>query len=301
MKSWRERLTLPAVVATGTAASPTSAAWTFPIMIFAAFVVSWGAEAAEFLISQGLALAILALIQTLPEFAVEAVIAWKAGKDPEMVHLAIANFTGSLRLLTGLGWPMIYAVAAFYSRKRRGKPLGKIQLHDDHAVEVLGERVFVDPSAVLIGDIEIGEDSSVWPLTVIRGDMHRIRIGQRTSIQDGSVLHITHAGPFNPDGFPLTIGDEVTVGHKVTLHGCTLGNRILVGMGSILMDGAVVEDDVIIGAGSLVPPGKTLESGFLYVGSPVKQARPLTDKERSFFSYTAGNYVKLKDQHRAEA
>jgi len=138
MKSWRERLTLPAVVATGTAASPTSAAWTFPIMIFAAFVVSWGAEAAEFLISQGLALAILALIQTLPEFAVEAVIAWKAGKDPEMVHLAIANFTGSLRLLTGLGWPMIYAVAAFYSRKRRGKPLGKIQLHDDHAVEVLG-------------------------------------------------------------------------------------------------------------------------------------------------------------------
>lgn len=138
MKSWRERLALPAVVATGTAASPTSAAWTFPIMIFAAFVVSWGAEAAEFLISQGLALAILALIQTLPEFAVEAVIAWKAGKDPEMVHLAIANFTGSLRLLTGLGWPMIYAVAAFYSRKRRGKPLGKIQLHDDHAVEVLG-------------------------------------------------------------------------------------------------------------------------------------------------------------------
>ena len=164
----------------------------------------------------------------------------------------------------------------------------------------LGERVFVDPSAVLIGDIEIGEDSSVWPLTVIRGDMHRIRIGKRSSIQDGSVLHITHAGPFNPDGFPLTIGDEVTVGHKVTLHGCTLGSRILVGMGSIVMDGAVVEDEVIIGAGSLVPPGKTLESGHLYVGSPVKQARPLTEKERSFFSYTAGNYVKLKDQHLAE-
>ena len=165
---------------------------------------------------------------------------------------------------------------------------------------VLGERVFVDPSAVLIGDIEIGEDSSVWPLTVIRGDMHRIRIGARTSIQDGSVLHITHAGPFNPDGFPLTIGDEVTVGHKVTLHGCTLGSRILVGMGSIVMDGAVVEDEVIIGAGSLVPPGKTLQSGYLYVGSPAKQARQLTEKERSFFSYTAGNYVKLKNQHLAE-
>ncbi|MCY1269412.1 Protein YrdA [compost metagenome] len=164
----------------------------------------------------------------------------------------------------------------------------------------LGEKVFVDPSAVLIGDIEIGADSSVWPLVTIRGDMHRIRIGARTSIQDGSVLHITHAGPYNPDGFPLTIGDEVTVGHKVLLHGCTVGNRILVGMGCIVMDGAVIEDEVIVGAGSLVPPGKVLESGFLYVGSPVKQVRPLTDKERSFFSYTAGNYVKLKDQHIAE-
>lgn len=164
----------------------------------------------------------------------------------------------------------------------------------------LGARAFVDASAVVIGDVVLGDDSSVWPMTVIRGDMHRIRIGARTSVQDGSVLHITHAGPFNPEGYPLIIGDEVTVGHKVTLHGCTLGNRILVGMGSIVMDGAVVEDEVIIGAGSLVPPGKRLESGYLYVGSPVKQARALTDKERSFFSYTAGNYVKLKDLHLVE-
>lgn len=164
----------------------------------------------------------------------------------------------------------------------------------------LGERVFVDASAVVLGDVEIGDDSSVWPLTVIRGDMHRIRIGARTSVQDGSVLHITHAGPFNPDGFPLTIGDDVTVGHKVTLHGCTLGSRILIGMGSIVMDGAVIEDEVILGAGSLVPPGKRLESGYLYVGSPARQARPLSDKERSFFSYTAGNYVKLKDQYLSE-
>ncbi|HTY43392.1 MAG TPA: hypothetical protein VMH79_16090 [Thermoanaerobaculia bacterium] len=117
--------------------SPTSALWTFPAMIGSAFVVAWGAEAAEFLMSQGLALALLALIQTLPEFAVEAVIAWKAGKNPDMVHLAIANFTGSLRLLTGFGWPMIYAVAAWSSR-RRGKRLGRIVLGDDHAVEVVG-------------------------------------------------------------------------------------------------------------------------------------------------------------------
>ena len=165
------------------------------------------------------------------------------------------------------------------------------QLHDS---------VFVDPAAVVIGDVVMGADSSVWPFAVIRGDMHRIRIGERVSVQDGSVLHITHAGPFNPDGFPLIIGDEVTIGHKVMLHGCTLGNRILVGMGSTIMDGAIVEDEVIIGAGSLVPPGKRLVSGYLYMGSPVKQARLLNDKERAFFSYSAGNYVKLKDQHLAE-
>lgn len=164
----------------------------------------------------------------------------------------------------------------------------------------LGQKVFVDSSAVVIGDVQLGDDSSVWPLTVIRGDMHHIRIGARTSVQDGSVLHITHAGPFNPDGFPLLIGDDVTIGHKVMLHGCTVGNRILIGMGSTVMDGAVIEDEVIIGAGSLVPPGRVLESGFLYVGSPAKQARPLTEKERAFFTYSAANYVRLKDQHLAE-
>lgn len=174
-----------------------------------------------------------------------------------------------------------------------------VRAHQEHTPK-LGERVLVDPSAVVIGDVEIGDDSSIWPLTVVRGDMHRIRIGQRTSIQDGSILHITHAGPFNPDGYPLTIGDDVTVGHAVKLHGCTIGNRVLVGIASTVMDGAVVQDDVVIGAGSLVPPGKTLESGYLYVGSPVKQARPLKDKERQFFTYSAGNYVKLKDEHIAE-
>ncbi|ACO76380.1 Trimeric LpxA-like superfamily protein [Azotobacter vinelandii CA] len=165
---------------------------------------------------------------------------------------------------------------------------------------ILGERVFVDPASVVLGNVAIGDDSSIWPQVAIRGDVHRIRIGARTSIQDGSVLHVTHAGPFNAEGHPLEIGDEVTVGHKVTLHGCRIGNRVLVGMGAIVLDGAVVEDEVIVGAGSLVPPGKTLESGFLYVGSPVKQVRPLNDKERGFFRYSADNYVRLKDQHLAE-
>ncbi|MEP6995938.1 MAG: hypothetical protein ABI968_15560 [Acidobacteriota bacterium] len=138
MTSWRERLVAAVELESATPGSPLSALWTFPAMIGSAFLVAWGAEAAEFLMSQGLALAVLALVQTMPEFAVEAVIAWKAGKNPSMVHLAIANFTGSLRLLTGLGWPMIYGVATFFSRRKRGRPIGQIRLHDDHAVEVLG-------------------------------------------------------------------------------------------------------------------------------------------------------------------
>lgn len=165
---------------------------------------------------------------------------------------------------------------------------------------VLGARVWVDTSSRIIGDVELGDDSSVWPMAVIRGDMHRIRIGERTSVQDGAILHITHAGPFNPDGYPLTIGSDVTIGHQACLHGCTIGNEVLIGIGATVLDGAVIEDQVVIGAGTLVPPGKRLESGYVYMGSPAKQARPLTDKERKFFKYTAGNYVKLKDDYLSE-
>jgi len=153
--------------------------------------------------------------------------------------------------------------------------------------------VYIDPDAVVIGDVEIGEESSVWPMTVIRGDIHRIRIGKRTSVQDGSILHVTHAGPFNPDGYPLIIGDDVTIGHQAMLHGCTIGNRILIGMSATIMDGVVVEDEVVIAAGTLVPPGKTLQSGFLYMGNPARQARPLKEDELRFFSYTSGRYVEL--------
>jgi len=165
----------------------------------------------------------------------------------------------------------------------------------------IADNVYIDPDSVVIGDVEIGEGSSVWPMTVIRGDIHRIRIGARTSVQDGSVLHVTHDGPFNPDGFPLLIGDDVTIGHKVMLHGCTIGNRILIGMAAVIMDGAVVNDEIIIGAGTLVPPGKVLESGYLYIGNPVRQARPLTDKEMSFFDYTAKRYADLGAKYLGEA
>lgn len=162
---------------------------------------------------------------------------------------------------------------------------------------VLGERVFIDPQGLVLGDVVLGDDCSVWPMAVIRGDMHRIRVGARTSVQDGCVLHITHASDFNPDGHPLTIGDDVTIGHKAILHGCTLGSRILVGMGAIVMDGAVVEDEVIIAAGAVVTPGKRLASGHVYAGNPARPLRPLKEAEQRFFTYTAANYVKLKDQY----
>ena len=161
--------------------------------------------------------------------------------------------------------------------------------------------VYVDESSVLVGDIQLGDNSSVWPLVAARGDVNYIRIGERSNIQDGSVLHLSRATKSNPDGYPLIIGDDVTVGHKVMLHGCVLGNRILVGMGAIVMDNVTVEDDVIIGGGSLVPPNKRLESGYLYVGSPVKQARPLTEQELAFLKISADNYVQLKDKYLAEA
>jgi carbonic anhydrase/acetyltransferase-like protein (isoleucine patch superfamily) len=161
--------------------------------------------------------------------------------------------------------------------------------------------VYIDPDATVIGDVELGEGSSVWPMTVIRGDIHRIRIGARTSVQDGSILHVTHAGPYNPDGFPLLIGDDVTIGHKAMLHGCTIANRVLVGMAAVIMDGAIVNDEIIIAAGTLVPPGKVLESGFLYMGNPVRQARPLSEREMKFFRYTSKRYVDLAAKYLEES
>ncbi|MEM8659982.1 MAG: gamma carbonic anhydrase family protein [Pseudomonadota bacterium] len=177
--------------------------------------------------------------------------------------------------------------------------LYSVRPFQDH-IPQLGARVMIDPSAVVLGNVELEDDVSIWPQVSIRGDMHSIRIGARTSVQDGCVLHITHAGPYNPDGWPLVIGSDVTIGHNATLHGCTLGDRILVGMASTIMDGAIVEDDVVIGASALVTPGKRLRSGHLYAGSPAREIRPLSAKEMDYFRYSAANYVKLKDLHIAQ-
>lgn len=158
--------------------------------------------------------------------------------------------------------------------------------------------VYVDDTALIIGDVTIGADSSIWPMTVARGDVHSITIGKRTNIQDACVLHVTHDGKFSPGGFPLKVGDDVTVGHRVTLHACTVGNQCLIGMSATIMDGAVLGDRIIIGAGSLVPTGKQLEGGYLYVGSPVKQLRELNQNELAFLEYSSAHYSRLKDKHR---
>jgi carbonic anhydrase/acetyltransferase-like protein (isoleucine patch superfamily) len=171
-----------------------------------------------------------------------------------------------------------------------------IRRYLDHT-PALADRVFVDDSAVVIGRVTLGEDVSIWPLTVIRGDVHDIRVGARTNIQDGSVLHNTSPDSTPPHGFPLVVGEDVTVGHRVILHGCTIGDRVLIGMGAIVMDGAIVESDSIVGAGSVVSPGKVLGSGGLYVGTPAKRVRDLRPEELDFLRYSAAHYVKLKDRH----
>jgi carbonic anhydrase/acetyltransferase-like protein (isoleucine patch superfamily) len=161
----------------------------------------------------------------------------------------------------------------------------------------IGKAVFIDESSVVTGHVTIGEDSSVWPCCSIRGDIHSITIGARTNIQDGCILHVTHDSEYAPGGFKLTVGNEVTVGHNVVLHACTVEDLCLIGMGSVVLDGAVVQSGAMVGAGSLVPPNKVLEGGYMWLGSPVKKARELTDKEKTFLKYSAQQYVKLKNRH----
>jgi len=174
--------------------------------------------------------------------------------------------------------------------------MADIRNFESHSPQI-AEDVYLDHACTVIGDVVIGARSSVWPGVVIRGDVHHIRIGEHTNIQDNSVLHNSHDGEFMPGGSPLIIGDGVTVGHKVILHGCTVGDHCLIGMGAIVMDKALIEDEVILGAGSLVPGGKRLESGYLYRGSPAERARPLTDDEKRYLRYSAEHYVRLADKH----
>jgi len=154
--------------------------------------------------------------------------------------------------------------------------------------------VFAVESALVIGDVEIGEDSSLWFGAIVRGDVNFIRIGARTNVQDHAVLHVTH------DTHPTIVGDDVTLGHRVTLHGCTIKDRCLVGIGAVVMDGAVVGEDAMVGAGSLVPPGMIVPRGTLAVGTPAKVKRDLTAEEIAFFRTSAQNYVRYTQEYLRE-
>lgn len=161
----------------------------------------------------------------------------------------------------------------------------------------IGDNVYIDEAAIVIGDVSIGDDASIWPTAVIRGDVETICIGAGTNVQDGAVLHVSHAGDYSPKGHPLTIGKNVTIGHRAVIHACTIGDYCLIGIGAIVMDDAELGDYVMLGAGALVPPGKKLEGGYLYVGAPAKQMRALTVAEKDFLEYSARHYVKLKNAY----
>lgn len=160
------------------------------------------------------------------------------------------------------------------------------------------DSAYVDEHGVVIGEVSLAEGASVWPMAVLRGDVQRIEVGQRTNIQDGAVLHVTHDHAGAPGGRPLIIGDDVTIGHNATLHACTIGNACLIGMNAVVLDGATVEDGAMVGAGALVTPGTVVTAGTLWVGSPAKMARELKDSEKAFLTYSAGHYVVLAEKHR---
>jgi carbonic anhydrase/acetyltransferase-like protein (isoleucine patch superfamily) len=153
---------------------------------------------------------------------------------------------------------------------------------------------FIEDTAVVIGDVAIGSESSVWFHAVIRGDVHSIRIGHRTNIQDLCLLHVTH------DTQSLTLGDDITVGHHAVLHGCTIHDRVLIGMGAILMDGVVIEEDCVIGAGALITERIHIPSKSLVMGSPAKVTRMLTDAEVRWIKESAANYIRYAQQYVAE-
>ncbi len=162
---------------------------------------------------------------------------------------------------------------------------------------VINKKAYVDERATIIGDVTIGEESSIWPNASIRGDVHSIKIGKRTNIQDGAILHVTSDNIFTPGGYPLIIGDDVTVGHGAILHSCIIENQCLIGIGSIILDGARVKSNSMIAAGSLLGPNKTVEQYMLYKGVPAKPIRELTKKEIDYISFSAKHYVKTMKEY----
>ncbi|MCB1606334.1 MAG: gamma carbonic anhydrase family protein [Xanthomonadales bacterium] len=165
----------------------------------------------------------------------------------------------------------------------------------------LGQRVYIDEAVTLVGDVVLGDDVSIWPYCAIRGDVRHIRIGARTNVQDNTVLHVTHDGPYTPGGMPLLIGEDVTIGHAAIVHACTIEDACLIGMGSVILDGARVCKNAMVAAGAVVTPGKVVESGTLWAGNPARMLRRLSEREIEQLYYSAQNYVRLKNRYLAEA
>ena len=166
---------------------------------------------------------------------------------------------------------------------------------------VLGEGTYVDEAATVIGDVVLGDDVSIWPGTVVRGDVNYIRIGARTNVQDGTIIHVTHDGPYGkPGGFATVIGEDVTIGHAAVIHACVIEDACLIGMGATILDGATIKKNGFVGAGAVIPPGKTVESGELWLGNPAKCVRKLSEKEIEQLYYSAQHYVRLKDKYLSE-
>lgn len=175
----------------------------------------------------------------------------------------------------------------------------QVQAFMGHAPQ-MADTVWLHASAQVIGRVRIERNSSVWCGAVLRGDINSIQIGERSNIQDNSVLHVSHPTLSDPEGARLMIGNDVTVGHGCILHGCQIGHACVIGMGSLVMDKSFIEPEVLLGAGSLVPEGQTLKSGYLYFGRPVKQIRPLTADEIAWLYYSAQHYVRLAEQYQSQ-
>ncbi|AFC87415.1 gamma carbonic anhydrase family protein [Frateuria aurantia] len=165
----------------------------------------------------------------------------------------------------------------------------------------LGARVHVDPAAVVIGDVELADDVSIWPTAVLRGDVGAIRIGRASNIQDGAIIHVTHDGPWSPGGGDTEIGEGVTVGHGVVIHAARIEDHCLIGIRATILDGAIIHRHAIIAAGSLVPPGKVVGEGELWMGQPARRVRALEPAEIERLHYSAEHYVRIKDRYLAES
>lgn len=161
----------------------------------------------------------------------------------------------------------------------------------------LGTGVYIDPQSAVIGDVTLGDDVSVWPMAVIRGDVNSIHVGNACSIQDAAILHVTHDGPYTPGGKPLILGQGITIGHQAVLHGCTVDDFCLIGMGALILDAVHIQHHVMVAAGSVVAPGKILESGYLYLGNPARAFRKLNEQELEQLEYSAQHYVRLKNKY----